>query len=158
MRKRIIVQPEPPETKRSENGQFQPGASGNPRGRPVGSRPKILAALDALGDAAALNLVHRLLHDALFSGSPSAMAILATRIWPERKGRPVELSLPEIKDIGDLQKANAAVTAAMARGELTPEEASVVAGVLNSQRTATEIAAIKEDLKDIRKQLDAKSR
>ena len=157
-RRRIIDQPEGAETNRSEKGRFKPGTSGNPCGRPLGSRPKILTYLDALGDAAAPNLAHRLIHDALFHGSASAMAILAPRLWPERKGRPLIIDLPEIRDIGDLQKANAAVTAAMARGELTPEEAMTVAGVLNGQHTAQEIADLKTAINKLKEQVDAIAR
>ena len=158
MRKRIIVLPPEPaasdKTRGSNKGQWQRGTSGNPAGKPPGARNRLLRELDALGNEVAVNVVRRLAWEGIFNGDMRALEILARRVWPERKGRPVELSLPDIKDIVSLQKANAVVTASMARGELTPEEASVVVGVLNGQHTTAEIADLKAQFEQLKKEVE----
>jgi hypothetical protein len=164
MRPRIIIPSPDPNaaqeetSKRQNDGRWQRGTSGNPSGKPPGTRNRLLRELDALGDEVAVNMVRRIAWEGIFNGDMRALEILARRVWPERKGRPIELALPDIRDIGDLQKANAAVTAAMARGEISPEEAAIVAGVLNGQSHTQEIAAIKDQLNQLQEQMNALAR
>jgi hypothetical protein len=54
--------------------------------------------------------------------------------------RPVRLRLPEIAGAQDVMKAQAATIEAMARGEITPDEAATIAGVLETKRKAIETA------------------
>jgi hypothetical protein len=61
------------------------------------------------------------------------------RLWTVPKGRPVEIDLPPIEEPADLVKAHAAVVAAVAAGEITTEEASGLAAVLEGQRRAFEL-------------------
>ena len=70
-----------------------------------------------------------------------AASILFDRIWPTRKGRAVEVALPEVTTAADLVPALAAV-AAMGRGEVTPGEAQAMCAVLESQRRAIETATL----------------
>lgn len=63
---------------------FQKGQSGNPAGRPQGSRNKVTLALDAMleGEAAA---VLRTLIDAAMDGDTQAAKALLDRVYPKRK-------------------------------------------------------------------------
>jgi hypothetical protein len=46
------------ETAQKQRGRpFQPGQSGNPRGRPPGSRNRVLLALDQIGEDAAADVL-----------------------------------------------------------------------------------------------------
>ena len=67
-----------------------------------------------------------------------AADILLRRLWPERKGRPVQMHLPAIMVPGDIVAALGAVADAVAAGELSPEEGAAVAGILEAQRRAVE--------------------
>jgi DNA-binding GntR family transcriptional regulator len=69
-----------------------------------------------------------------------ASEILLRRVWPERKGRIVEIDLPQVHAAADLPKALSAVMAAMAAGEITPDEASAIAAVIESKRKVIETA------------------
>ncbi len=75
-------------------------------------------------------------------GDMRAASILLDRVWPTRKGRAVEVALPPVAGAADLVPALAAVVAAMGRGEVTPEEAKAIAGVLEAQRKAVETAEL----------------
>ncbi len=126
--------------RRARGGRFAPGNPGGP-GRPKGARHAALAALDAIGTEAAEEVLRRVVEDAK-AGDLRAAELLLRRLWPERKGRPVEVALPEVATAADLVPALAAVVAAMGRGELTPEEAQAVCAVLESQRRAVETAEL----------------
>lgn len=133
--------PNGPETaERAPDGGFTSGNRGGP-GRPKGSRHRAQAALDAIGEAGAAEVLQAVLQAAK-GGDMRAASILLDRIWPSRKGRAVEVTLPEVTTATGLVPALAAVIAAMARGELTPDEARAVAGVLEVQRQAIEVATL----------------
>ena len=123
--------------KRGKGKPFASGASGNPAGPKPGSRHPALAALDAIGLEGAEAIIRKVMADALEGDARSAEIILR-RAWPERRGRPVTVDLPELKTPGDLVPALAALTHAVATGSLTPDEGHAVAGVLEIQRRVLE--------------------
>jgi hypothetical protein len=129
-------------TGRAQAGRFAPGNPGGP-GRPKGARHAALAALDMIGNAAA-EAVLRTVVGAAKGGDLRAAEILLRRLWPERKGRPIEFELPAMASAADLVHALAAVAGAMGRGELTAEEAQAVASVLEAQRRAIETAGLEQ--------------
>jgi hypothetical protein len=55
-----------------------------------------------------------------------------------RKGRAIHLTLPAIDTAAGVSEAQSAAVAAMAEGEITPDEAATIAGVLESKRRAIE--------------------
>lgn len=76
--------------------------------------------------------------DCAGKGDMKAAAIVLARVWPRRRGRPLELDLPSVETPDGLVRAHAALIAALSRGELTPEEAASVGSVLETQRRAIE--------------------
>ena len=128
-----------PTSKKHHGRPFQPGVSGNPAGRPRGSRNAALAALDAIGSEAA-EAVLRSVVQAAKNGDVKAAEILLRRLWPERKGgRPVALpGLPPLTSAADLPAALARVAGAVADGTLTADEGQAVAAIVEAQRRAVE--------------------
>jgi hypothetical protein len=86
--------------------------------------------------------VLRAVVDSARGGDLRAAEVLLRRLWPERKGRPIEVALPEVASAADLVPALAAVVAAMGRGALTAEEAQAMCAVLETQRRAIETAEL----------------
>jgi hypothetical protein len=72
------------------------------------------------------------------AGDMVAAKIVLDRISPARKGRPIHFELPEARTADDVAAALAAVVSAMADGELTPDEAALVASVLEMRRKSIE--------------------
>jgi hypothetical protein len=124
----------------SQNGKrrlprtaFKPGQSGNPAGPKPGTRHAALAALDVIGQENAAAVLKSVV-EAAQTGDMRAAEIILRRAWPERKGRPLVFDLPTMKNSADLVEAIAAVSAAMAAGVLTTEEAAAAASVLETHR------------------------
>ena len=77
------------------------------------------------------------------------------RIAPVRKVRPVNVNLPPISTAGDVLGAIGATIEAMAQGDLTPDEASVIAGVLEAKRQAIETVDLEARLSAVEAGLSA---
>jgi hypothetical protein len=118
-------------------GQFQPGQSGNPAGRPRGSRNKATMMIAALLDEEGPRLMREAIDRAL-DGDSLLLRCCVTRMVPVPRGRPVELELAEGSGAGDVLASLAATVRAMADGAITPLEAADVAVVLEGQRRAIE--------------------
>src|SRR5437763_6340817 len=114
--------------------RYQKGKPPGP-GRPAGSRNKSTVWIDAVGREATEALI-RTVVDAATGGDMRAASLVLARTWPHRRGRPVELDLPAVDQADGVVQAQAAVVAAMAAGELTPDEAAAFASVLENQRRA----------------------
>lgn len=109
-----------------KQGRFQPGVSGNAAGRPKGSRNKTTLAVESLLEGQAEALTQKAIERAL-DGDPAALRLCLDRLAPPRRDRPVEFSLPAVKEAADCRDALAAILAATAEGELTLSEAATLA-------------------------------
>src|SRR5580704_13537064 len=66
------------------------------------------------------------------------MRLCVERLVPLRKGRPVVFDLPPVKTAADVAGAVGELSRAMAAGELTTDEASAAASVIEMHRRAIE--------------------
>ena len=106
-------------------------------GRPPGSRNRVTVLLEQLGAEGAEKVV-RAVQAKAENGDLWAASILLARLWPRQRHQAVTLDLPAVETPAGLVQAQAAVVAAMARGDLTPDEAASVGAVLETQRRAIE--------------------
>src|SRR5215218_6908103 len=129
---------------------FKRGQSGNPHGRPQGSRHKTTLAMDALLEGEAESLTRKAVEMAL-AGDTVAMRLCLDRLAPVRKDRPVAFALPPITTTADVVKVSAALLEAVASGELTPSEAAELGKLVEAH-----VQAIK--LMDVQARLEALER
>ena len=108
-------------TARKQAGGFQKGQSGNPRGRPAGSRNSATLACETLLEGQAETLTQKAVDMAL-AGDTVALKICIDRIYPARKDRAVRFPLPPITSARDAADIAAAVAQAVAAGHLTPRK------------------------------------
>ena len=110
---------------------FEKGRSGNRSGRRPGSRNKATLAAAALlaGKSEALT---RKAVDFALAGDPTAMRLCIERLLPPCRERTVKFTLPPIESVSDISAAMQAVTAALARGDITPGEAATIAAVVEA--------------------------
>jgi hypothetical protein len=135
---------------KSATGRFQPG-NRHGRGRPSGSRNKASIALDKMLADDGADVVRAVLAAAK-SGDMLAARLVLDRIVPVRKGRSIQLDLPTIESATDVLTALSLTVAAMADGEITPDEAAVVAGVLETKRKAIETVELEARLTRLEQQ------
>ena len=119
----------PPEPVRGR--PFVKGRSGNPTGRRYGSRNKKTLAAAVLLDGEAEALTRKAVELAL-AGDQTALRLCIERILPPCRERPVRFTLPPIESSEDISAAMNAVTAALARGIITPGEAERIANVVDT--------------------------
>ena len=131
-------------------GRFQKGKSGNPAGRPPGSRNAATLAVEALLEGEAEKLSRKAVELAL-DGNTMALRLCLDRIAPPRRGTAVSLDIGPARTLADLGEAQARVLSAMAAGDLTVEEAADAARVIEAVGSAyerreleTRLAALEE--------------
>jgi hypothetical protein len=116
-------------TSRKQAGGFQKGQSGNPAGRPAGSRNSATLACEALLEGQAEALTQKAVALAL-AGDTVALKLCVDRIYPPRKDRPVNFQLRHINCARDAADAVYDVMSAVASGQLTPAEAAEISKVV----------------------------
>ena len=129
-------------TARKQRGRpFPKGKSGNPSGKPKGSRNKITLAIEALFEGEAEALTRKAIEKAL-EGDMVALRLCLERIAPAKKDAPVTFALPTMETAADATKAAGAILAAVAAGNLTPSEGTAIAGLVETYRRTLETQEI----------------
>src|SRR6516164_9625393 len=118
-------------TRPKQAGGFQKGQSGNPRGRPAGSRNNASLAVEAMLDGEAERLTRKCI-DLALSGDTVALRLCIERLCPVRKDRAVSFPLPPINTARDAANIAAAVTEAVAAGQITPSEAGEIGKLIEA--------------------------
>lgn len=121
----------PENTEPKHSGRFKPGQSGNPAGKPRGSRNKATLAVEELLDGEAETITRKAIELAK-AGDMTAIRLCMDRIAPPRKDRPVTFALPQLQAPADAVGAAAAIVLAVASGELTPWEAGDLSRVVDA--------------------------
>jgi Family of unknown function (DUF5681) len=133
----------PDKTGKKQAGHFARGQSGNPEGRPKGSRNATTLALETLLDGQATALTQKAIGLAL-TGDMAALRLCLDRILPPRKDRPLTFDFPAITNAAEAASTMSAILGAVASGEITPTEASEIGKLVDSYVRAveaTELAA-----------------
>lgn len=122
--------PEPTPEKRPRGRPFEKGRSGNPAGRPPGSRLRTQQIAEEMLDREAPNLIRAAITRAL-GGDATALRLCLDRLVPARRAGRVPLALPPIRSNADLVGAMEAVAEAVRRGVITPAEAGAMARMVS---------------------------
>jgi hypothetical protein len=124
---------------------FQKGQSGNPAGRPRGSRNRSKILFQDRLDADVEEIADKVVALAK-AGDIAAIRLCVDRLLPVRKGDPIEFELPPFETAADIVRAAASMAAAVSAGDLTPAEAADLAKVLDMYVRALETAGFEERL------------
>jgi Family of unknown function (DUF5681) len=141
--------------RRNHDGLWKPGQSGNPAGKPKGTRHRATILAEELIDGSGELLVKKCVEMAL-GGDAAAMRLVMERLCPPRRERPVSLDMPSIKSASDLISAAAALTDAVAGGDITPGEAASLSTLVANTAKAVETFELAERLTRLEEQTAAK--
>lgn len=128
-------------TGEKQSGRWKPGQSGNPAGKPKGARHKATQAVEALLEGQAEALTQKAIEKAL-EGDGVALRLCLERIAPARKDAAVCFDLPAIASASDTVTASSALLEAVAAGNVTPDEASRIMGLLTSHKALVEVCEL----------------
>src|SRR5436190_43596 len=128
---------------RQRGGRFQKGVSGNPNGRPNGSRNRATLALEALLDGEAERITRKVIEMAL-AGDIVALRLCLERLVPVRHERPISVPIPELNAATGAAAKFEVLIGAVADGRLLPSEGEKLANLLAAQSKAKELDELEQ--------------
>lgn len=111
------------------NGQFAKGTSGNPAGRPTGSRNHATLLMEAMLEGESHELTRKAI-DLGKAGNTYALRLCLDRLMPAGKDRLVHFELPPIRGLEDVPAAMVSIITAISEGKITPQEGEVISRIL----------------------------
>jgi hypothetical protein len=127
----------PANTGQKQVGRFIAGASGNPNGRPKGSRNRATMVMQDLLEGEAEALSRKAIMLAL-AGDTTALRLCMERLLPVRREAAIAIAMPVVEAVADLPLAMSAIIEATTSGQLTLGEAKALADLLETQRRILE--------------------
>jgi hypothetical protein len=121
----------------SRSSLWKPGQSGNPAGKPPGTRNKATQVVLALMETGAEEITKAII-DAARNGDMAAARLVLDRLAPPARERPISLDLPDTSTIAGVNQAQQTILEAVGAGELLPSEGTTLATILESRRKAIE--------------------
>jgi hypothetical protein len=118
---------------RNADGTFGPGNPGKPKGARYRATQAALSLLEGQAEALTQKAV-----DMALEGDTVALRLCLERIAPQRRDAPVTFSLPKMNAAQDAAKAAASVLDAVSSGDLTPQEAAHIMGLIETFRRTLE--------------------
>lgn len=122
---------------KASSGGWKPGQSGNPAGKPKGATNHATRMVTALMEEGAREIAQTVVDQAK-EGNLMAARLVLDRLAPPVRERSIELDLPDTGTAAGIAEAQQTVLQAVGRGELTPGEGQVLAGILEARRKALE--------------------
>lgn len=143
---------EPANAGRNADGTFAKGNSANPAGKPKGTLHRATRAVLAMMEGEAEAITRKAI-DLALAGDSVAMRLVMERLVSPVRERPVSLALPKISAAADLIAAAAALTDAVALGEVTPGEAASLSALVGNVAKAVETFELSERLAKLEEQV-----
>lgn len=118
--------------------KFPKGRSGNPAGRPRGSKSKSTQLIEKLvnNHIADVRDILAVTVEQAKAGESWAVREILARLWPVPRDRTTVFELREIRSQADVVAANNDLLQAAASGRLSPEQAGLLAQVVAAQSKA----------------------
>jgi hypothetical protein len=139
-------------TPKQRGRPFAKGQSGNPKGRPEGSRSSIAIRVDELLEAEFEAITTALLGKAK-EGDATALRMVMDRIAPARKSRPIQIELPSIRTLDGVTDASEAILAAVSNGTITPDEGQTLSVIVEGRRKVIETDDLAKRISDLEDRL-----
>lgn len=127
-------------------GRFQKGQSGNPQGKPPGTRHRATRAAMALLEGESEALTRKAVELAL-EGDVTALRLCLERICPPMRERPIAVHLPAVADASGLPLLTGRILAAVGTGDLTPSEGAKIADLVVAHGRVLELHELEQRIR-----------
>jgi hypothetical protein len=134
----------------NSKGQFKKGTSGNPAGRPRGSRNEAMLVYEQMLREAGPRLLAKQIELGL-DGNVQALRDSLGPVFSALKKPPVEFSLQPIESAADLPRAFRELTIAATEGRLPIPEAEKMANFLKIQAEVLKTVDLEQRVREIEK-------
>lgn len=124
--------------------QFQPGVSGNPKGRPPGTGKA--AKLRALLTPHAPALIQKTV-DLALSGDTTALKLCLERLLPPLRPAERTVAVSELKEDLPLVEQGQAIIGAFSRGDISPSDGAKLLSAIAAQARIVELTDLERRLK-----------
>jgi hypothetical protein len=142
-------------TKPKNNGRKSDGtfAHGNQLGgKKPGARHRVTLAIEELLEGQYQALTQVAIRRAL-AGDMVALRLCLDRIAPPRKDAPLSMALPPVRNAADALEASSAILAAVAAGEVTPDEGGRVMALLSVHRAIVDTSDLESRIANLEAKL-----
>ena len=124
---------------KTKSGLFAKGTSGNPSGRPLGSRNQATLLMEGLLEGEAELLIRKTI-DLAKSGDTRALGLCLDRLMPPRKDRFVLFDFIPVRSLHDIPKGMMCIMSAISEGSITPQEGETLSRILTEHANALNTA------------------
>jgi hypothetical protein len=131
------------EKKKAPAHAWKPGQSGNPKGKPHGTRNKATAMVLNLMEGSAAEITQAVL-EAAKGGDLSAAKMVLERLAPPMRERPISIDLPDTGTAIGCATAQGAILQAVGVGDLLPGEGATLAGIVENRRRSIETTELEQ--------------
>lgn len=122
---------------------WKAGQSGNPSGKPQGTRNKATMMVLNLMEQGAEEITKAVI-DAAKGGDLMAARLVIERLAPPLRERPINIDLPDTCTADGCSEAQNAILQAVGMGELLPGEGATLAGIVENRRRAIETLELEQ--------------
>ncbi len=129
-------------------GRWAAGQSGNPRGKKSGTRNKVTILAEKLIQSDLEDILAKLVSMAK-GGDIEAIKLIITRLVPPARERTVKFEAPKITSAADLTQTINNIVEALAKGQITPTEASNITSVIERLKNLRENEEFRERLDEV---------
>lgn len=131
---------------------WQKGKSGNPNGRPSGSRNKVtITALNMIEGES--EILSRKGIEAALNGNTQMLKFCLERIIPVCKDTPVKTYIPIPKNLDDVAKMTKVILKKLSKGELTPSQAELIGRSADRHLKSLQLKDLEERIESIETQM-----
>lgn len=148
------LRPNRPAPPRPASSRFPKGTSGNPKGRPRGSRNRATLLIESLLQERAESLTLKVIELAE-AGDSLALRICMDRLLPVQKDRPIDLPLGPVETLPQIRSALSTIVQSIGDGCLTPTAGETVAQVLHLQSEVVTSAELAPRVAQLEEQIAA---
>ncbi|MGO9268707.1 MAG: DUF5681 domain-containing protein [Terriglobia bacterium] len=142
-------------TRKNRPGQFPKGTSGNPAGRPPGSRNRSTLLMEELLEGEGEHLVRKAIELAS-AGDILALRLCMDRLLPPRKDRTIQLNLPSSTTLPQISAALSTVVKAIGEGRITPNEGETLGNIFTMQTKVLETADLDRRITELEQAVPAR--